>query len=133
MRVVGVGGEAGWKEHSKKPPAQNSNCTKFCKDLNEFILSRKRENQTETLGGGMWRIQRFGDKSLNPDIRTSLANNGNESKAWMRKCFLSPSVLKFRWFSALGSVCRFSPTGFASEIRHDKNRADEAVRPIAHA
>ena len=26
------------------------------KDLNEIILSRKRENHTETLGGGMWRI-----------------------------------------------------------------------------
>ena len=26
------------------------------KDLNESILSRKRENLTEKLGGGMWRI-----------------------------------------------------------------------------
>ncbi len=41
-------------------------------------------------------------------------------------------MLKFRWFSALGSVCRFAPE-FASEIRYDKNRADEAVRPIARA
>ena len=134
---VGVGGEAGWKEHPKNHRPKIQTARNFEKDLNEFILSRKRENQTETLGGGMWRIQRFGDKSLKPDIRTTdrnpLANNWNESKAWMRKCFLSPSVLKFRWFSALGSVCRFSPTGFASEIRHDKNRADEAVRPIARA
>ena len=34
--------------------AKNSKCTKFEKDLNENILSRKRENHTETLGGGMW-------------------------------------------------------------------------------
>jgi hypothetical protein len=26
------------------------------KDLNESILSRKRENHTEKLGGGRWRI-----------------------------------------------------------------------------
>jgi len=29
---------------------------KFEKDLNENILSRKRENHTETPGEGMWRI-----------------------------------------------------------------------------
>ena len=49
----------------------------------------------------------------------------------MRKCFLS-SILKFRWFSALGSVYHSAPE-FASEILYDKNRADEAVRPIARA
>jgi hypothetical protein len=29
---------------------------KIEKDLNESKLSRKRENHTETLGGGIWRI-----------------------------------------------------------------------------
>jgi len=29
------------KRALQKPPAQNSNCTKFEKDLNESILSRK--------------------------------------------------------------------------------------------
>jgi len=45
-------------KNSKKPPAQNSNFMKFEKDLNVNILSRKckRENHTETPGGGMWRI-----------------------------------------------------------------------------
>jgi hypothetical protein len=33
MKIMGVGKSAGWKEHSKKPTAQNSNCTKF---LNRF-------------------------------------------------------------------------------------------------
>jgi hypothetical protein len=49
------------------------------KDLNESILSRKRENLMETPGGGTCRI--FGNKSLKPDIRTTdsnpVANNGN--------------------------------------------------------
>ena len=65
----------------KKTPAQNPNCKKFEKDLNENILSCKRENHTEAPGGGMWRIERFGNKLLKPDIRTTdknpLANNRN--------------------------------------------------------
>jgi hypothetical protein len=44
------------KRALKKTPAQNSNCTKFEKDLNESILSHKKENHTETPGGGRWRI-----------------------------------------------------------------------------
>jgi len=37
----------GWrKEHTKKPPAQNSKCTKFEKDLNANILSHTREKIT---------------------------------------------------------------------------------------
>jgi len=41
--------------------------------------------------------------------------------------------LKFRWFSALGSVCRLAPTELTSNIRFHKKKADEAVRPIAIA
>jgi len=40
----------------KKHPPKIQNAPKFEKDLNENILSRKRENHTETLGRGMWRI-----------------------------------------------------------------------------
>jgi hypothetical protein len=38
----------------KKKPPKIQNAPKFEKDLNENIISRKRENHTETLGGGMW-------------------------------------------------------------------------------
>ena len=41
------------------------------------------------------------------------------------KVFSLTLSVKFRWFSALGSVCRPTTTVFASEIRLDKNRADE--------
>jgi hypothetical protein len=49
------------KSTPKNHPSQKSKLHENEKDLNEIILSRKRENHTETLGGGMWRIWRFGD------------------------------------------------------------------------
>ncbi len=74
LRVITKGGE------------DERACPKFKlhkieKDLNESILSPKRENLMETPGRGTCRI--FGNKSLKPDIRTTdsnpVANNGNDT------------------------------------------------------
>jgi hypothetical protein len=40
--------------HAKNHPPKIQNASKFEKDLTENVISRKRENHTETLGGGMW-------------------------------------------------------------------------------
>jgi len=44
------------KSTPKKHQPKIQTARNFDKDLNESILSRKRENKTETPGGGMWRI-----------------------------------------------------------------------------
>ncbi len=67
--------EAGAKSTTKnhRPPT-NSNCSKFENGLNKNILSRKKDKQTEKLGGGIRRIKRFGDISLKRNIRTKDRN-----------------------------------------------------------
>jgi len=52
-RSVKEAGEKSTTKTTDRPPA-NSNCSKYEKDLNENILSRKREKYTEKLRGGMW-------------------------------------------------------------------------------
>jgi hypothetical protein len=52
-------GERQVGKSTKKKLPKIQTARNFEKDLNEFLLSRKRENQTETLGGGITYVCRL--------------------------------------------------------------------------